>query len=492
MHAREHITTEMCLYLIQLLTGNYGKRSAVGRRVTKIVNSTEIWIIPMVNPDGAMYDISSGAFQGWRKNRQTIRPPRASASTSIATGATSGAAARGRAATQVRRYRGQCAVRGHRGSAPARLHPEPPDQRRTADHRGVQRPLLRRARPVSLRLHQGGRTSGHDGGRPRRVRCHGQRMASLNGYHAMQGSHMYIYDGDFIDWAYGDQGIFVYTWEMYPGWGCKCGGFHPPDTVSDPRDEAQQACRALLLRAGRLPIRRGGARGQVLHLLGQVGWHRSAVHLAWPWSWAALSGWSRPAPARAAGRPRTSRSATRATTTMPRWSPTSTPSSPPTRRSSPSSRSARATRAATIWAVKISDHVGVDENEPEVLFRASPSRSRAPGRRAGTRDNPPSRRQLPLQSGQHHHRSPGARRAIVKSREIWIVPMVNPDGAEYDISDPATGSRTGAAIASPSSTGTARRRRPQPQLGLQVGLLRRLERHGRLDHLSRPISVAGA
>ena len=36
--------------------------------------------------------------------------------------------------------------------------------------------------------------------------------------------------------------------------------------------------------------------------------------------------------------------------------------------SSGRSRSARATRAATIWAVKISDNVAVDEHEPEVLF----------------------------------------------------------------------------------------------------------------------------
>ena len=58
-----------------------------------------------------------------------------------------------------------------------------------------------------------------------------QNMASLNGYHAMQGSQMYIYDGDFIDWAYGDQHIFAFTWEMYPKWGCGCGGFHPDDSV---------------------------------------------------------------------------------------------------------------------------------------------------------------------------------------------------------------------------------------------------------------------
>jgi len=72
MHAREHITTEQCLYLIQLLTNNYGKSTTVGQRVTNIVNSREMWIIPMLNPDGSMFDISGGVFHGWRKNRQTF------------------------------------------------------------------------------------------------------------------------------------------------------------------------------------------------------------------------------------------------------------------------------------------------------------------------------------------------------------------------------------------------------------------------------------
>ena len=35
MHAREHLTAEQCLYLIHLLTDNYGQSTALGQRVTK-------------------------------------------------------------------------------------------------------------------------------------------------------------------------------------------------------------------------------------------------------------------------------------------------------------------------------------------------------------------------------------------------------------------------------------------------------------------------
>ena len=44
----------------------------------------------------------------------------------------------------------------------------------------------------------------------------GKRLASRNGYTAMQSSSLYVTDGDEIDWAYGSQRIWMYTIELYP------------------------------------------------------------------------------------------------------------------------------------------------------------------------------------------------------------------------------------------------------------------------------------
>ena len=44
----------------------------------------------------------------------------------------------------------------------------------------------------------------------------GRQMAATNGYTAMQSSSLYVTDGDEIDWAYGDQRIWMYTFELYP------------------------------------------------------------------------------------------------------------------------------------------------------------------------------------------------------------------------------------------------------------------------------------
>jgi hypothetical protein len=79
----------------------------------------------------------------------------------------------------------------------------------------------------------------------------------------------------------------------------------------------------------------------------------------------------------------------------------------------------------TIWAVKISDHVAIDENEPEVLFDGLTHSDEHMG----------------LEMTLHilHWLVDGYGHDtritnIVNTREIWIVLAVNPDGAEYDIS----------------------------------------------------------
>jgi carboxypeptidase T len=61
-HAREVMTTEVALDMIEQLTGNYGEDESV----TGWVDQNEIWIIPMVNPDGNNKVWTSNSM--WRKN----------------------------------------------------------------------------------------------------------------------------------------------------------------------------------------------------------------------------------------------------------------------------------------------------------------------------------------------------------------------------------------------------------------------------------------
>ena len=61
----------------------------------------------------------------------------------------------------------------------------------------------------------------------------GQAMARLNGYTPMQSSSLYVTDGDEIDWAYGHERIWMYTFEMYPSHAkvSSDARFYPPDEV---------------------------------------------------------------------------------------------------------------------------------------------------------------------------------------------------------------------------------------------------------------------
>jgi hypothetical protein len=63
-HAREWMSVEVPLQLANYLIKNYDK----DERVKAIVDSSEIWIVPLVNPDGLDYSILN--YRLWRKNRR--------------------------------------------------------------------------------------------------------------------------------------------------------------------------------------------------------------------------------------------------------------------------------------------------------------------------------------------------------------------------------------------------------------------------------------
>lgn len=66
-HAGEHETTSLAMGIVDYLIKNH----QVNARVSNLLENTELWIIPMMNPDGVEYDLSGSvkAFS-WRKNRR--------------------------------------------------------------------------------------------------------------------------------------------------------------------------------------------------------------------------------------------------------------------------------------------------------------------------------------------------------------------------------------------------------------------------------------
>ncbi len=221
-HAREHLTAEQALYLANLFTDSYGSDS----RITNLVNTREFWIIPMVNPDGVEYDIATGSYRAWRKNRQ---PNSTSTGTDLNRnwgyqwGCCGGSSSSGSSET----YRGTAAF-----SAPetARLR----DFVLSRRIGGVQQIK------VNVDIHTyselilwpyGYKTAdtGSDMTADQRntFATLGRQMANTNGYTPEQASDLYIADGIIIDWMFRNQGIFAYTFELYPR--SSSPGFYPPD-----------------------------------------------------------------------------------------------------------------------------------------------------------------------------------------------------------------------------------------------------------------------
>ena len=63
-HAREWISVEVPLYIAKYLTDNY----ATNPEIASLVDNQQIWIVPMLNPDGHEYCRTTN--RGWRKNRR--------------------------------------------------------------------------------------------------------------------------------------------------------------------------------------------------------------------------------------------------------------------------------------------------------------------------------------------------------------------------------------------------------------------------------------
>ncbi|MFF9977569.1 M14 family metallopeptidase [Streptomyces erythrochromogenes] len=227
-HAREHLTVEMALYLLKEFTSKYGTDS----RVTNAVNGREIWIVPDLNPDGGEYDIATGSYRSWRKNRQPN-----SGSSYVGTDENRnwnykwGCCGGSSSSKSSETYRGAAAE-----SAPEVKVVSDFVRSRVVGGKQQIKAAIDFHTYSELVLWPFGYTyndtapglTADDLAVYKKI---GTSMAGSNGYTPEQSSDLYITDGTIDDWLWGNQKIFSYTFEMYPESGG--GGFYPPDEVID-------------------------------------------------------------------------------------------------------------------------------------------------------------------------------------------------------------------------------------------------------------------
>ena len=235
IHARELQTAEMAWRLIDHLTQNYGTDADV----THMMDTTEIWIIPVVNPDGREI-VESGGNSPYmqRKNANDTLgncsvPPTSSNHHGVDLNRNASTANWGGIGTSTN----PCA-QTYPGTGPA-SEPEQqgiealfrnlwPDQKGAAgsaapdDATGTFITIHSFGELVLLPPGDGGLAPNND-----QLRAYAFRMSHYNGYETGTGPEiLYGTTGTTDDWVYFDLGVASVTYELSPSSG-SCGGFAP-------------------------------------------------------------------------------------------------------------------------------------------------------------------------------------------------------------------------------------------------------------------------
>ncbi len=217
-HAREHVSAEIPLMLAQHLLGNRDDA-----QIAALLESRDIWIIPMVNPDGVEYDIATEKYRMWRKNRAKNRD--------------------GTMGVDLNRnygYKWGTGGSSSSGSSDTFMGPQPfsePESSAIRDfvsaHQNA-RVLLSFHTFSELILYPWGHTYDpiSDKKDLQVFETMARTMAQWNKYTPQQASDLYIASGDTTDWAYGTHKMFAFTFELSPKdmWS---GGFYPGAKILD-------------------------------------------------------------------------------------------------------------------------------------------------------------------------------------------------------------------------------------------------------------------
>lgn len=229
-HARELATVEIPLLLIKHLTDNYGKDP----QITQLIDTRDIWIIPMVNPDG---HIKAEQGQNWRKNNRVNE----------------GSRYRG---VDLNRNYGYKWNHGGSSSRPSSdtyhgtgpfSEPETQAVRNFIDQHPNLKIMMSYHSFSNLILWPWGHT--RERNTDAKLLEIGNTLGKMTGYRPQQAADLYVASGITDDYTYGVKGLISFTTEI-GSWG---DGFDPPySKVSQFWDENRGAAIYLLDMAGKL------------------------------------------------------------------------------------------------------------------------------------------------------------------------------------------------------------------------------------------------
>ena len=212
-HAREIVTTEVALMFIEDLLANYDRDP----QIRWLLDKREIWVMPMVNPDGRA---RAANLENWRKNTNQDQP------------CANGQPPNSDGVDLNRNYGYQWGLDIGSSSNPCNLTYRGSAPFSEPETRAVRDLMTQQRFDIFISLHAYGNTIMYPWGytyhpAPDTENLHrvANRMAQEAGYSPMQSFGIgYLSSGDATDWAYGELGIPSFTFELG---GIEDGAFWP-------------------------------------------------------------------------------------------------------------------------------------------------------------------------------------------------------------------------------------------------------------------------
>ena len=204
-HAREHLAAQITMMIAKYILENRNDP-----QIEALIDSRDIWVAPMMNPDGLEHDIDGGQYKYWRKNRTQNSNGTYGVDLNrnygYKWGSSGGQAASPNPSSDT-----------YRGPTPF-SEPETQAIKNFVDARPNLNAVISIHTFSELILYPWGWTndpiSNQDDFQLHKKVA--ETMARWNGYTPEQTSDLYIAPGTTMDWAYGEHGIMAFTFELSP------------------------------------------------------------------------------------------------------------------------------------------------------------------------------------------------------------------------------------------------------------------------------------
>lgn len=224
-HAREHLSTDVPIRIAEQLIIN-----SKNKKLASLISNRDIYFMPMVNPDGAMWDIRGRSYKIWRKNMRSANGGRAYG-VDLNRNYSHGWGGPGSSDSPASDI--------YHGASPF-SEPETQAIKKFIERNPTIRVLLSFHSFSELILYPwGNTTSPLPNERDQKTyEVMAQEMSRWNNYQAMQASELYVASGDTCDWAWAQHNIFCFTFELSPKYQWGPGGFYPGAKAIDPTVKA--------------------------------------------------------------------------------------------------------------------------------------------------------------------------------------------------------------------------------------------------------------